>query len=79
MRDIVKAEFLNHDPYRCHYGPTHNSATWLSAIAALMAILLPAYLGYALVSMRFTKTPTKPSATAVPGIQALPSDLLSKP
>ncbi|MBD2098996.1 hypothetical protein H6F90_28440 [Trichocoleus sp. FACHB-591] len=79
MRDIVKAEFLNYDPYRCHYGPTHNSVTWLGAIAALTAILLPAYLGYALVSMRFTKTPVKPAATAVPGIQALPSDLLSQP
>ncbi|MEP0870231.1 hypothetical protein NDA01_10510 [Trichocoleus desertorum AS-A10] len=79
MRDIVKAEFLNYDPYRCHYGPTHNSVTWLGAIAALTAILLPAYLGYALVSVRFTKTPVKPAATAVPGIQALPSDLLSQP
>src|SRR6476646_3767380 len=79
MRDIIKAEFLNHDPYRCHYGPTANSTTWLSAIAALVAILLPAYLGYALVSMRFTKPTVKPAATAVPGVQALPSDLLSKP
>lgn len=79
MRDVIKAEFLNHDPYRCHYGPTHNSVTWLSAIAALIAIVLPAYLGYALVSMRFTKPAVKPAATAVPGIQSLPSDLLSKP
>nr|WP_290222878.1 hypothetical protein [Trichocoleus desertorum] len=79
MREIIKGDYLNYDPYRCHYGPTHNSVTWLSAIAALVAILLPAYLGYTLVSMRFTKTPAKPAATAVPGIQALPSDLLSKP
>jgi hypothetical protein len=79
MRDIVQAEFLNYDPYRCHYGPTHNSVTWLGAIAALAAILLPAYLGYALVSLRFNKTPVKPATTAIPGIQALPSDLLSKP
>ncbi|MBW4487683.1 MAG: hypothetical protein KME12_07820 [Trichocoleus desertorum ATA4-8-CV12] len=79
MREIIKGDYLNYDPYRCHYGPTHNSVTWLSAIAALIAILLPAYLGYALVSMQFNKTPVKPAATAVPGVQALPSDLLSKP
>jgi len=79
MREIIKGDYLNYDPYRSHYGPTYNSVTWLSAIAALTAILLPAYLGYALVSMQFTKTPVKPTATAVPGMQVFPSDQLSKP
>lgn len=62
LRDIIKVESLPFDPYRCHYGSSWNWLTWLGAIAALTAILLPAYLGYALVSVTLTKSslPEKP-------------------
>ena len=57
LRELINPEMLSFDPYRSHYGPTSNLITWLSAIAALMAIILPAYLGYALVSSTMSKSP----------------------
>ncbi|MFE1744688.1 hypothetical protein [Coleofasciculus sp. H7-2] len=50
MRDMIPSESLAYDPYRCHYGPVLTRRTWVAAIAAVIAISLPAYLGYALVS-----------------------------
>ena len=64
LREIVKSDFLPVDPYRCHYGPSSNSIAWLGAIAALTAIVLPAYLGFMLVSTTLansrSKTPAAP-------------------
>lgn len=50
LRDLIRAERLPFDPYRSHYGPSSRPLVILGAIAALTAIILPAYLGYALVS-----------------------------
>ena len=50
LRDLIKPERLSFDPYRCHYGPTMSPLGVLFAIAAISAVILPAYLGYALVS-----------------------------
>lgn len=58
LRDLIKPERLSFDPYRCHYGPTGSPLTVLGAIAALTAIILPAYLGYALVSATLGHSPT---------------------
>ncbi|NES94384.1 MAG: hypothetical protein F6K32_04010 [Desertifilum sp. SIO1I2] len=46
----VKTDPFAIDPYRCHYGPTMTPLTWLGAIALIASMLLPAYLGYTLVS-----------------------------
>ncbi|MFB2978505.1 hypothetical protein [Microseira sp. BLCC-F43] len=50
LRDLIKPERLSFDPYRCHYGPGMSPLAVLLAIAAISAFILPAYLGYALVS-----------------------------
>lgn len=49
-REAVKTDLFSIDPYRSHYGPTMTPVTWLGAIALITSMLLPAYLGYTLVS-----------------------------
>jgi len=46
LRYTDTPEFLVNDPYRCYW--FFMAATWVSVIAVL--VVLPAYLGYALVS-----------------------------
>lgn len=50
LRNVIDAQQLPFDPYRCHYGSSLTPLTWLGAIAALMAIAIPSYFGYTLVS-----------------------------
>ncbi|MEB3181174.1 MAG: hypothetical protein VKL59_19380 [Nostocaceae cyanobacterium] len=50
LREIIRSEFLPYDPYRCHYGPSWQPLNWLAAIATLTVMILPAYLGYTLVT-----------------------------
>lgn len=45
------------DPYRCFYGSTFDFASLLTGLAFLMAIILPAYLGYILVSTTLNNIP----------------------
>lgn len=67
LREVVKTDFLNYDPYRCHYGSSWQPLNWLGAIAAMVALLLPAYLGYALVSQTLaSSTQTQIPATFPP-------------
>ncbi len=63
MRQVINPEFLAFDPYRTHYGPGTSAITWLGVLAALIALILPAYLGYALVSMTVNRSQPAP----VPG------------
>jgi len=84
LRDIIQAEFLPNDPYRTLYGPSSNGGTLLTAIAFLAAILLPAYLGYALVSATLSNlrtdsspTPSPSPAQTVPPTQTAPSPSIS--
>ncbi len=57
LREIIKSDFLNYDPYRCHYGSSWQPLNWLGAIIAVMAaMILPAYLGYALVSQKLASS-----------------------
>lgn len=72
MRDIVKPEFLNYDPYRCHYGSSWHPLTWLGAIAVMVAIILPAYLGYALVSQRLGASRSAQNLPVVPSLEQPP-------
>lgn len=64
LREVIKAEFLNYDPYRCHYGSSWQPLNWLGAIAAIVALTLPAYLGYTLVSQTLASS----SQTQIPAI-----------
>jgi len=50
VRDLIKPEHLSFDPYRTYYGSSSKPLMWVGAIAAFAAILLPAYLGFSLVS-----------------------------
>ncbi|MGC9524543.1 MAG: hypothetical protein ACP5D7_03290 [Limnospira sp.] len=45
------------DPYRCSYGSGFDPTAWLAGFAFLVAIVLPAYLGYALVSNTLNRIP----------------------
>ncbi|MGL5083344.1 MAG: hypothetical protein ACRC8A_17835 [Microcoleaceae cyanobacterium] len=59
----MSSELPRFDPYRSYYGSSVNFTSWLAALAFLIAIVLPAYLGFALVSATlngsggFPKTP----------------------
>ncbi len=71
LREIVKAEFLNYDPYRCVYGSSWQPGKWLSAIALLIAVVVPAYLGYTFVAQALATTTTR-STQSFPPIAPLP-------
>ena len=70
LRDAPMANLPMFDPYRTHYGPLSNAMTWAATIVFLSAIVLPAILGYALVSTTLTRSrsnwPPRP-------VQSLPS------
>lgn len=68
LRDMVKSSALSIDPYRSHYGPASNWSTTFMGLAFLVAILLPAYLGYALVSATLsnTRSPVVPTPEPSP-------------
>ncbi len=50
LRDVLDPSQLPYDPYRCHYGSSFTPLTWIGTIALLMAIAVPSYFGYTLVS-----------------------------
>lgn len=66
LRDILNSELLPIDPYRSHYGSASNWGTLIWAIAWLSAIILPAYLGYALVSLTLSHSQSAPPASTRP-------------
>jgi hypothetical protein len=70
LRDAPRSNLPPFDPYRTHYGPMSNAMTWAVAIVFLSAIVLPAVLGYALVSTTLTKNRSNWPPTPV---QSLPS------
>lgn len=70
----IKPTKLVNDPYRCHYGSSWQPLNWLSAIAALVATLLPAYLSYALVSQSLASSKSVQSQPPVfPPLEQPPS------
>lgn len=73
LREVIKSEFLNYDPYRCHYGSSWQPLNWLGAIAAIVALTLPAYLGYALVSQTLASSSQTPIPAAFPPLEQPPS------
>ncbi len=70
LRDTQMSDLPPFDPYRTHYGPMSNAMTWAMAIVLLSAIVLPAILGYALVSATLSKSRSNLPPTPV---QSLPS------
>lgn len=66
MREKVDVTQLAFDPYRCYYGRANYLAHVIGAIAAVTAMVLPAYLGYTLVSQALQETPKKSSQTQAP-------------
>ena len=70
LRDENRSNLPPFDPYRTHYGPMSNAMTWAGAIVLLSAIVLPAVLGYALVSATLSKSRSNWPPTP---IQSLPS------
>jgi hypothetical protein len=57
LREILNAEMLAIDPYRSYYGSSGNPGIWVAAIVSLVLLILPAYLGYWLVSTTLNKQP----------------------
>ena len=53
LRDIMDGQQLSYDPYRSHYGTSFTPLHGLGAIAAVLVVVLPLYLGYSLISTRF--------------------------
>ncbi len=70
LRDAPRPNLPPFDPYRSHYGPMSNAMTWAVGIVFLSAIVLPAVLGYALVSTTLNKNRSNWPPTPV---QSLPS------
>lgn len=70
LRDALRSNLPAFDPYRTHYGPMSNAMTLAGAIVFLSAIVLPAVLGYALVSTTLMRNRSNWSP---PPIQSLPS------
>jgi hypothetical protein len=66
MRDNIDVNQLSFDPYRCHYGPSNGLINFMGAIAAMTAMVLPAYLGYTLVSHTLQESAPKNSQTQAP-------------
>jgi len=70
LRDAPRPNLPPFDPYRTHYGPLSNPMTAAAAIVFLSAIVLPAVLGYALVSTTLTRSRSNWPPTPV---QSLPA------
>ncbi|MBE9125290.1 MULTISPECIES: hypothetical protein [unclassified Coleofasciculus] len=50
LRNVIDPQQLPIDPYRCHYGSSWTPLTLFGGIAALLAIAVPSYLSYTLIS-----------------------------
>lgn len=69
LRDLIKPEKLAIDPYRTQYGPSNKPFVILGMLAALGAIILPAYLAFSLVSNTLHNSGrnfTQPSGVTTP-------------
>lgn len=63
LRDRLQPEALKRDPYRSRYGSRLNLSSLLVALALLLTLVLPAYLGYTLVHQLLTRRQETPNAT----------------
>jgi len=81
MRDMERSELPRFDPYRSHYGSESNWLAWLGAIAFLAAMILPAFLGYALISSTLIKSRSNFPDSPLPSLPSpsTPADSQSSP
>ncbi|MBP0010550.1 MULTISPECIES: hypothetical protein [unclassified Roseofilum] len=56
-RQKIRPETLSFDPYRCHYGSSGNSKIWFATLAFLLALMIPAYAGYWVMSQYLNQSP----------------------
>lgn len=71
LREIVKSEYLKHEPYRSYYGSSWQPWQWFAAMSVLVAMTLPAYLGYTLVTRTFASStpPAQPIPATFPPLE----------
>ena len=61
MREIIRAELLPIDPYRTNYGHSRSWKPWAIAGGGLLLLILPAYLGFILISDVIRPAPAPPT------------------
>lgn len=76
LRTLVQAERLAFDPYRTEYGTAIGRRIWI-AIAFLAALVVPAYVGFTLVSRSLTNPSVQPSGAPSGSPTGSPSSELS--
>lgn len=70
FREMIQSESLPFDPYRTQYGPSGLlSSSLVTIIVFLVVTLLPAYLGYQLVTITLTSTRSGGYPQSTPQIQ----------
>lgn len=71
LRNVLDAEQLAHDPYRCHYGSSFTPQKWVGAIAVLIVIVVPSFFGFTLASKMLNPSPKQP-VTSPSGYDHIP-------
>lgn len=80
FRDMIKADSLLFDPYRTQYGSSASLVGGLLSIIVLLIVtFLPAYLGYALVSITLTNARPESSMPNSPQREPSPQPPQSTP
>lgn len=74
LRNVLDEAELPYDPYRSHYGTSWTPLHVVSAIAAFLAIVIPAYFAYSLVSTMLAAKNNPAVSPAVPpsGYEQIP-------
>lgn len=65
MREVIRAELLPIDPYRTTYGRTSKWKQWAIAGGTLLLLVLPAYLGFILISLVIRPAEPPPNQPAL--------------
>jgi hypothetical protein len=67
MREVIRADLLPHDPYRTTYGKSSAWKQWAIAGGTLLMLVLPAYLGFVLITLVIRPEPLpQPQPTSLP-------------
>lgn len=63
MREVINPETLGFDPYRSVYGPSHRWKQRLLVLIGVLALLLPAYVSFSLITQGNRTPLSQPSRT----------------
>lgn len=66
LREMMQAETLPFDPYRCRYGSSFTPMTLIWCLTAVLAATLPAYIGYTYVSAALANSRQDPPSSPAP-------------